>query len=435
MTKKRVLVLGGGLAGLTAAWYIQKRGLDCHVFEKENDAGGLCRSKNINGFTFDYCGHLLHFKHRLAFNFIRRLLGNNLAEHKKSAWVYSYGKFTRYPFQANLYGLPEAVVKECLLGLIRPSGNNGKLKDKNNLNFLEWCNQAFGKGISRHFMVPYNKKFWTLSLKHLSCDWLDGFIPVPSLDQVIEGTLTDSDRQFGYNARFWYPKQGGINSVVLALANQIKNIHTCCQVTEINLLKKQIKINSGGKEKFDFLISTIPLPEIPYLIRGMPKQVRASFDKLKWNSIFNLNLGISDHGNNRQHWVYFPQQEISFFRAGFPHNFSSHSVPKDKSSLYVEVAYSKNKPIDKKNIIPSIKNDLIGVGILKKGTKICCQDTNDIKYGYPIYDFNYKSSRGAIIKFLERNDIAACGRYGSWRYMSMEDTLMDALRLAKTIKA
>jgi len=434
MTKKRVLVLGGGLAGLTAAWYLQKKGLSCHIFEKENEAGGLCRSKNLNGFTFDHCGHLLHFKHRFVFDFIHSLLGNNLAEHKKSAWIYSYGKFTRYPFQANLYGLPEAVVKECLLGLIRAS-RNGKLKKKTNLNFLEWCNHVFGEGISRHFMAPYNAKFWTLAPEHLSCDWLDGFVPIPSLDQVIEGTVTESQRQFGYNARFWYPRKGGINRLCMVLASQIKNINTGCQVTEIDLLKKQIKINSRAKERFDFLISTIPLPEMPCLIKGMPKQTRVLFDKLRWNSIFNLNLGISDHCDSRRHWVYFPQQEISFFRVGFPHNFSSQSVPKDKSSLYVEVAYSKMKPIDKKNIIPSIKNDLISVGILKQGTKIYCQDTNDIKYGYPIYDFNYKSSREAIIKFLEKNDIAACGRYGSWRYMSMEDTLMDALRLAKTVKA
>ncbi|MFH1413461.1 MAG: FAD-dependent oxidoreductase [Candidatus Omnitrophota bacterium] len=434
MGKKKIIILGGGLAGLSVAWHLQKKGVDCRILEMNPRVGGLCRSKQINGFTFDYCGHLLHFRNSYSFNLVNNLLKNNLGEHKKSAWIYSYGKFSRYPFQANLYGLPEAVVKECLLGLILAS-RNGRLKNKTNTNFLEWCNHVFGDGITRHFMTPYNTKFWTLSPKHLSCDWLEGFVPVPSLDQVVEGTITESQRQFGYNARFWYPREGGINSFCMALASQIKNINTGCQVTEIDLLNKQIEINSRTKEGFDFLISTIPLPEMPCLIKGMPKKTMALFDKLRWNSIFNLNLGISDCCDKGQHWVYFPQQEISFFRVGFPHNFSSRSVPKDKSSLYVEVAYSKKKPIDKNNIILRIKNDLIGVGILKKGAKIDCQDTNDIKYGYPIYDLNYKSTRGAIMKFLEKNDIAVCGRYGSWRYMSMEDTLMDALRLAKTVKA
>jgi len=73
MTKKRVIVLGAGLAGLSAAWHLQRQGIDCRVFEKEPEVGGLCRSKKILGFTFDYDGHLLHFKSRQAFNFVKRL--------------------------------------------------------------------------------------------------------------------------------------------------------------------------------------------------------------------------------------------------------------------------------------------------------------------------------------------------------------------------
>src|SRR3989338_7951047 len=102
MPKKRILILGAGLAGLSAAWHLQKKGIDCQLFEKEPEVGGLCRSKKINNFIFDYSGHLLHFKHKYTFNLVRNLLGNDLLKHQRSAWIYSYGKCTRYPFQANL---------------------------------------------------------------------------------------------------------------------------------------------------------------------------------------------------------------------------------------------------------------------------------------------------------------------------------------------
>ncbi len=62
MAKKNIIILGAGLAGLSAAWHLQKRGIDCQVFEKESEVGGLCRSRQIDGFTFDCAGHLLHFK-------------------------------------------------------------------------------------------------------------------------------------------------------------------------------------------------------------------------------------------------------------------------------------------------------------------------------------------------------------------------------------
>lgn len=280
-------------------------------------------------------------------------------------------------------------------------------------------------------MAPYNIKFWTVPLNKLTCEWIDGFIPVPSLGQIINGAIEESQKQFGYNARFWYPKKGGVNQLAFALAGSIKHIHTNCPVTEIDLKKREIKINRGNKEKFDYLISTIPLPEIPGLIKSMPKEVGSSFSRLKWNSIFNLNLGLEKKENDAgRHWVYFPEEETCFFRAGFPHNFSSRVVPEGKSSIYVEVAYSKDKPIDKNKIVSRIKKDLRKVGLLKKENDISCQDINDIKYGYPIYDLHYNEARAKILKYLNGNSIIPCGRYGSWRYMSMEEVLLDGKRAA-----
>lgn len=424
MARKRILILGAGLAGLSAAWHLQRKGIDCRIFEKEAEIGGLCRSKNIDGFTFDFDGHLLHFKHSYAFNLTKELLGNNLVEHKRSAWIYSYGKFSRYPFQANLYGLPKSVVQDCLLGFIEVY-NNGHKKTGNNHSFHDWINHTFGKGIARHFMVPYNTKFWTIPPKELTCAWLDGFIPVPSLSQILEGTINESRKQFGYNAHFWYPKKGGIASLPLALASEIKNIHTGCQIKEINLDKKEIKMSSGNKERFDYLISTIPLPEMSCLVKGLPKQAYALFKKLRWNSIFNLNLGIEKKDYAGRHWIYFPQNETCFFRVGFFNNFSSYLVPLDKSSLYIEVAYSHALPIDKDSIAFRIKEDLRKVGIMSLKDKIHAQDINDIKYGYPIYDKNYLQTRGKILEILSGNNIIACGRYGSWRYMSMEDVILE----------
>lgn len=432
MAKKRILILGAGLAGLSAAWHLQRKGYDCRVFEKEAEAGGLCRSKKIGGFTFDYSGHLLYFKHNYAFNLIKNLLGSNIIEHKRSAWIYSSGAYTPYPFQANLHGLPAGVVKECLLGFIDAS-KNGKVKDKKELNFLDWINHTFGSGIAKHFMIPYNTKFWTLPPEKLTCGWLDGFIPLPSLSQLVSGTVAQGHKQFGYNARFWYPKEGGIRQVAIALAGQIESIFTDCEIVEINFAKKEIKLSSGNKEKFDYLISTVPLPEMPYLIKELPRQICSLFKKLRWNSIFNLNLGIEKKDCSGRHWVYFPGKETCFFRAGFFNNFSSVLVPPDKSSLYAEVAYSENKPVDKSKITLSIKEDLKKAGVLNQGDTIFPQDINDIKYGYPIYDKNYQQARSRILNYLHQNNIIPCGRYGSWRYMSMEDVILDGKDAARRI--
>lgn len=430
MAKKKIVILGAGLAGLSAAWHLQKKCIEPRVFEAESEVGGLCRSKTINGFTFDCDGHILHFKREDTFNFINSLLSGNLLGHKRSAWIYSHQRYIRYPFQANLYGLPHPVVKECLLGYIH---KNGLLVRKEDLTFADWIAHSFGMGIAKHFMVPYNTKFWTVPPRELTCEWLGGFIPVPSLGQVIEGTIEESRRQFGYNAHFWYPKTGGINQLPLALASQIKNIYTNCRVSKIDLNKKEVSFDSGAQEKFDFLISTIPLPEMPGLIKGMPTGKRLLFKQLRWNSVFNLNLGIEKKDYFSRHWAYFPQKSLSFFRVGFFHNFSSSLAPAEKTSMYVEASYSKDKPIDKKNILSRIQDDLIKIGLLSKQDKICAQDVNDIKYGYPIYDKNYRQARKSILEYLSQNNIFSVGRYGSWRYLSMEDVILDGKVAASCI--
>lgn len=433
MAKKRIIILGAGLAGLSSAWHLQKQGIDCQLFEQEEEVGGLCRSRKINGFTFDYSGHLLHFRSDYAFKLVKDLLGSNLVEHKRSSWVYSHGVYTRYPFQANLYGLPPAVVKECLLGFISASKDK-HLAGSKNRDFLSWIQQSFGPGIARHFMIPYNTKFWTVPLKRLTCEWLDGFIPVPSLGELIDGALKKSRRQVGYNSHFWYPNQGGIAELPKAIATEVKNIHLKSEVTGIELGKKEIKLSGGGREKFDYLISTLPLPEMARLIRDISPDIATSFKKLRWNSILNLNLGISGRDNHSRHWAYFPQEDLSFFRVGFFHNFSPGMAPKGKEALYAEISYSKDRPLNKSTIALRVAADLKKAGLRKDGDTICLQDIVDIKYGYPIYDAEYSQARADILEYLRSRNVLSRGRYGSWRYMSMEDVLLEGREIASLLR-
>jgi protoporphyrinogen oxidase len=432
MGNQKILVLGAGLAGLSAAWHLQRRGKSCLVLEKESAVGGLCRSKKVGKFTFDFDGHLLHFRHKYTHALVQSLLKENLKEYKRSAWIYHAGTFSRYPFQAKLFGLPRHIVKECLLDFVQASLNGAKAR-KHCENFHDWIQETFGRGIAKHFMVPYNTKFWTVPPQELTCEWLPGFIPVPSLIQVVEGTVKDSLKQFGYNARFWYPRAGSIHMLPLALAHQVTHIEKNSEIREIDLAHQEVRLQSGRKEQYDVLISTIPLPEMLRLVPDLPETIRASLKKLRWTSIYNVNIGIEKRNGNERHWVYFPDHALSFFRVGFYHNFAPHLSPKNEGALYVEVAYSKEKPLTQEEAIARVKKDLLRVGLISRTNDITTIDINDITYGYPLYDRNYQASREECIKFLLKHHIIACGRYGSWRYFSMEDALLDGKRVASVL--
>lgn len=427
----KIVILGAGLAGLSTAYYLKK---DCVVFEKEAQIGGLCRSRSIKGFTFDIAGHLLHFKRDRHFNEVKMLLKGNFKANRRDSRVWFCDRLVRYPFGSNLFGLPPEVVSDCLRGLRKSRPQSVRLKEKNKIDFKSWVLATFGEGIARRFMFPYNEKFWKYPLETLNAQWAKEWIPVPTFRDVLEGVRRDSSKPFGYNARFWYPQHGGIQSLVDALKRHSESIRTGCEAAGVDLKKKEIIFQNGLKVGYTTLISTLPLPELIRIAKPLPEQVRKASLKLKYISIFNVNLGLNKKIDHRLHWIYFPQQEISFYRMGFASNFSKKLAPQDCSSLYFEFSYSQIAGFNKNNMLENIRQDCLKFGLKFDPTDVIATDFNDIKYGYCVYDHERDESLRVIRDFLKSCGIFSIGRYGSWKYASMEDVMEEARQTAGTIQ-
>ncbi len=427
--KNSIAILGAGLAGLSMAYHL---GRGYSLFEKEDEVGGMARSIRRDGYTFDYDGHLLHFRNEYAFSLVSEILGGNLAPHKRNSWIYSKGSYTRYPFQANFYGLPKEVIRDCLVGLIRANGVNGT---KSITNFEEWINRAFGSGIAKHFMLPYNRKFWTMEPSRLTCDWLDGFVPVPTLEDAVTGAISSNTKAYGYNQRFWYPVKGGIHEVVEGFLQRINNVHLNKKAVTIDQRRKEIIFEDGTITKFKHLVTTIPLPELFKIIVNIPKEIKKAFLMLRYTSIFVVNLGIVKDDAAERHWVYFPEEKVTFYRAGFPTNFSMDVAPPERMSIYAEISYSNNKPIDKEKAISGTIRNLKDIGIISNENEIEICLPIDIKYGYVVYDENRKWAVQTIKDYLKRFGIHTIGRYGSWKYMSMEDVILEGKDIATSLSS
>ncbi|MFH1202033.1 MAG: FAD-dependent oxidoreductase [Candidatus Omnitrophota bacterium] len=429
MRNDKIVILGAGLSGLSAAYYLKNK--DYEIFEKESEPGGLCRSKAIGGFTFDLDAHLLHFRNRHTFDLLFKLMKGNLKEHIRNSYVYFNNEYIFFPFQAHLNKLSSNLKKECILGLLEAKYDPSF--SKKNGNFYAWMLKTFGRGITEHFMLPYNHKFWTIHPRLLTHEWVDKFIPVPTLDQALVGTLTDKKILIGYNNHFLYPINGGINEVTRALAGGVRNLHTQSEAVKIDLLKKEIQFRDGKKVNFGKLITSIPLPELYRLIKPLPDAVSGALRKLKYTSIYNLNLGINRKLFSGTHWIYFPEDKFIFFRIGFFNSFSKTSAPLGQSALYIEISYSKNRPLNKANMYPRIMRDLKKAGIISSADEVVAKDANDIRYGYVIYNKEYQKSRKIILEFLSKNNIYSIGRYGSWQYMSMEDAILDGREIGRRL--
>lgn len=420
MMPKKIVILGAGLTGLSAAYHLQN---GCCIYEEKKKIGGLACSYRGDGFIFDCDGHLFHFKTKYVKNLLKSLLPNKLVCHKRNAWIYSHDVYTKYPFQANTFGLPSPIIKKCILGMFQ---SKLKFRQTKLINFRDWMLEKFGEGITKYFMYPYNLKFWTIPPEKIISDWTQDYVPLVGIKEVIDGAFTDRTKALGYNSQFWYPKKGGIEQIAQAFAKKINRVETSYKVSAIDLQRKKIYFKNKETKNFSHLITTIPLLELKELIVDkLPAKVESAFSKLKFISIFNLNLGIDRAGISDKHWIYFPEGKFCFFRVGFPMNFSKNVAPGGKSSLYAEVSYSDFRPLNKNGIVKRILEDLRRAAILKKEDKILTQQINDIKYGYILYDHNYPASVSIINNFLLSHNIYPAGRYGRWKYMSMEDAILD----------
>jgi protoporphyrinogen oxidase len=229
VSRPKIVIIGGGLAGLSAGYHLLEH--EPVIFEKEEKIGGLCRSFTQNGFTFDCTGHLIHLMHQYTKDLIARILPDAFDGHERQAAIYSKSTITPYPFQANTHGLPAQTVKECLMGFIETMQSGGAAQPA---NFHEWILRTFGAGIAKHFMVPYNEKFWKQDLRNLTSDWVSWSIPKPSLDEVVNGALGLTNRGMGYNPRFIYPKSGGIDCLPQGLAAAVRDVRVNESVESID---------------------------------------------------------------------------------------------------------------------------------------------------------------------------------------------------------
>ncbi len=427
-----VVILGAGLAGLSTAYHLKK---GYALFEKETEPGGMARSIRKDGYIFDYDGHLLHFRKEYTFSLIRKLMNGNIAPHKRNSWIYSKGSYTRYPFQANFYGLPKTVVKDCLVAFIKARVDSLSMRNESDGNFEDWIRRIFGEGIARHFMLPYNRKFWTVEPRELTCEWLDGFVPVPTVEDTVTGAISSSTKPYGYNSRFWYPIKGGISGLVEVFVRKTRKVHLSKKAIKIDQCRREIIFEDGTMKRYRDLITTIPMPELFRILVNLPEDVKKAFSAPRYTSIFVVNLGIRKDDLTDKHWIYYPEKDIVFYRAGFPVNFSMDIAPSKRTSIYAEISYSNASPIDKQRLIQRTIDDLKILGFLSGENEIEVCLPVDIKYGYVIYDSERKKAVRTIKNYLKRFRIHTIGRYGSWRYMSMEDVILEGKEIASALCA
>jgi protoporphyrinogen oxidase len=109
-------------------------------------------------------------------------------------------------------------------------------------------------------------------------------------------------------------------------------------------------------------------------------------------------------------------------------------APPGRGSLYVEL--SDRGPLPRvDDIMPDVARALAAAGAINSVDDVLFAELKELKYAYVVFDDNYYSSVDKIMKYLEARDVYPRGRYGSWIYNAMEDSIMAGREVAMKLSA
>ena len=428
-------VIGAGLAGLSTLIHSRQKDKQdsLQVLEAADHVGGKARSEQIDGFTFDVTGHWLHLRDDKMRALVIQACGEeHFAPVERLSRVWSHGVYTRYPFQANVHGLPPQVVHECVMGavearLARPE----KIEEVDEPErFSDWVRFYFGEGIAKHFMIPYNAKLWGVSADEITSRWCQRFVPRPKLESIVAGAVGCHQDGMGYNATFLYPRQGGIQTVAECLADLggRSNIQLNTAVESIEPFNKTLTLLNGKRVSYHKLVNTMPLPDLIDCCTQVPDEVRAARSKLRATEVIYLNVGIEGKLGQADHWIYVPEERWPMYRVGSFTNAMPTMAPDGYSSLYIELS-DRERSLEQ--IIPEVIEGLIAMKLIDHERQVKLVEPRRIPNAYVIYDEHYHEAREIIHEWLTKVDILSVGRYGDWNYSSMEDALLDGKRASE----
>ncbi len=418
-----VVVLGGGLTGLSASLHLARAGVRQRAFEREAVPGGHATTLEEQGFRFDRTGHLLHLRTPEMKQLASELLPpHEYRQLQRRSAVFSHGVYTRYPFQANTFGLPAEIAYECVADFVDAHFANDASEPR---NFEQFCLRHFGAGISRHFMLPYNARLWGVPPSEITTEWCRRFVPRPSLEDVLRGAIGANPPELGYNASFAYPERGiGAFSAALAAKTPLELSRA---PLSIDLARREL-VFAEERVAFDVLVSTIPLPRLLQLLSDVPEPVREAQARLRATHLYYFDLGLAVANPKPYHWIYVPESKYPFYRVGCYSHFSEQLAPPGKSSLYVELV--ERDPPNPASALAEVVSGLAELGLLRSAADIELWRLRRLDYAYVIYDHHYRPALDVIEPFLREQRIISSGRYGAWNYSSMEDALLMGKRAA-----
>jgi protoporphyrinogen oxidase len=427
-------ILGAGISGLSLARFLLEGGMareHVTLFEAAPTVGGLCASKSVDGFTYDVTGgHILYSKDGAAMDWMKRAAGGDAAfvEKHRQTRIRFGDRWVRYPFENGLGDLPPQANFECLRGYVQAWHARQAGRTEAPASFGAWVRWRFGDGIARHFMDPYNAKVWKRELDFLSSDWVAGRVPDAPIDDVLRASIGIPTEGYTHQSVFYYPARGGFQAITDGIASTVLDrVRLATPVREVVRAGEGWHVNG---EAFDRVVSTLPLTDLPRLVRGVPEAVATAMTGLEYNSITCILVALDRAEHPDLSWIYLPHDEQGpANRVTYMSNYAPSNAPAGKSSFLCEVTHPGGAPYPGKSLEAEVLSGLERAGMLRR-EEVLFTDRESTRHAYVVFDQAYAARRALALDWMGSVGLIPLGRFGRFEYDNSDQCVIKARGLA-----
>lgn len=396
MKNVKYAILGAGPSGLTIAHTLIDQGVPRHqvlVIEKESTVGGLCRSEEVDGAPLDVGGgHFLDVQNKEVLEFIFRFMPEHEWKiYERIAKIRLRGQEIDHPLEANLWQLTKLEQVDYLESIARAGVVRGEPMPE---TFSEWIVWKLGERIAQDYMLPYNRKIWSVNLNDLGIYWLNK-LPAVSFRETLRSCL--EARPLGSlpaHRTFLYPKEFGYGEVWRRMGMALGEcLVSNCAVERIDLATRTI----NERWQAETIISTIPWVLWGKLCKVEPK-VKMQMDALRKIAI---DVDYVQHPlDSPAHWIYEPDEAIAYHRLLLRSNYCPNS-----RGFWTETNSSRSKATD--------------------GWR------HHNEFAYPVNTRDKPMTVRNILQWADSNGILGAGRWGKWEHMNSDVVVAEALVTVK----
>jgi protoporphyrinogen oxidase len=455
--RPRVICIGAGPAGLTAAYRLTAAGLPVTVLEREPKlVGGISRTERYKGFRFDVGGHRFFSRSKEIEALWEELLGDQLLTRQRKSRILYDGKLFDYPLRplnalTNL-GIFESI--RCMASYFRakmfPIPEPGTFED--------WVTNQFGHRLYSIFFETYTEKVWGMKCREISADWAAQRIKGLSLgtavwDALMPAFLKKRDKvSKSLIESFRYPRLGP-GQMWETAANRVReaggDIRMGISVDQLakNPRSGEWKVSGidtdGKRHDFhgDHVISSAAIAElVNYLEPRPPEAVKTAASMLRYRDFLTVALIVKDVDCFDDNWIYIHDSSVRVGRIQNFKSWSPHMVPDpDLNCLGLEYFCFRHDGLwdmRDEDLIRLADEELIQLGLVTPGHVI---DGTVIRQpmAYPVYDENYEERVALFRSWLESDmqGLHLVGRNGMHKYNNQDHAMMTAMLVAENILA